>query len=589
MMLRRGLFGGLALALAGCAAGPEDDGGVASLRFALSFEDHVSFQLQVFLGTPEAELAGELRFDSGCVARETTTFEVNDLPVGANYAVVYRAWGAEGCEGDPVATGFRGDVAVLDGQRAFVHLPVHAHGRGTAMPLDLNVSALSATQVGACDGSACTGELESCLDFDGSAWCVPTCEVDGDCTALHPQASCDADAGWCMLATPYPLNTSEARAFGRAVTRPDGDVVFVGGLRSGTAGLTATRFALESFDARTGLFTGLEMSGFDGRPAWGFGFAQHGDGAIVVGGLREVDALRVDGGRVVAEASWWRAGVEDAWVLGFESGKALSLPLGVRLIEPSVVPIDARRFLIAGGRIATAPTAEPGGVTVEAAPQPTRGTFICTIEASHESGVCETGPDLAVARVAPALLCVPGEAGPCDSVLAFGGAAAGEALAELVDWAGEEPGSVTVPFESSPVTSVVAPVFCGLSLVGGVSAEGAPVPGGLTLDLSRLPEGTLAWRATDGDAAGFDLPAYAAHAVDGCGLAFGGLTVAGEASQRAFSGDGPLAGRLEVTRVGAAAGRIGSGPLAGGWVVVGGAGLVEAGLRPLAGAEIWLP
>jgi hypothetical protein len=187
---------------------------------------------------------------------------------------------------------------------------------------------------------------------------------------------------------------------------------------------------------------------------------------------------------------------------------------------------------------------------------------------------------------------VPGE-GPCDRVLAFGGAGPGEPLAELVDWQGlaGTPASEAVAFESEAVTSVVAPVFCGTTLVGGVTAEGAPIMGRLDLDLSRLPEGPLVWQAVTDDVMGFDVPAWAGHAIDGCGLAFGGLAADGSASAAAFSADGPQAGGLEVTRIGPAAGRVGAGPLAGAWVVLGGATPDEGGaeLRPLPGAEIWLP
>ncbi len=560
------------------------------MRFALTFEDHVAFRLRVFLGAPtptaEGGLDGVIRFDSGCLSRESTTFEINDLPVGSNYAVVYEAWDEAGCEGATVAMGFRGDVSVADGDRAFVHLPVYARGQGTALPLDLNLSALSAAPVDSCESASCDGALESCLDFDGSAWCVPTCEVDSDCTAIHPQAVCDAEARWCMLATPFPLNASEARAFGRAVTRPDGDVVFIGGLRTGTAGLTATRFALETFDAQSGVFAGLDVSGFDGRPAWGFGFSQHGDGAIVVGGLREVDALRVADGRPVAEGSWWRAGVESAWVIDFATGKAVSMPLGVRLSEPSVLVLGEGRFLIAGGRVATAPTA--GGV--EAPPDVTTQTFLCTLAEGGASGACRSGPPLLSGRVAPALRCVAGETA-CDRVLVLGGVPAGAPVAELLSLEGELSGG-TLEADGLPEAGLTAPVLCGDVLVSGVDDAGAPVVS-FTLDLSGVSEGRVGVLPVPDEQGALVTPIWGAHGADGCGLVLGGLAADGAASSSAWeASEGRLTalpGSLAAARVGAAAGRVGSGPLAGTWVIMGGA-TPEAGvLTPLAGAEIWLP
>jgi hypothetical protein len=121
-------------------------------------------------------------------------------------------------------------------------------------------------------------------------------------------------------------------------------------------------------------------------------------------------------------------------------------------------------------------------------------------------------------------------------------------------------------------------------------------------DVTRLDEGVLTMVPADDLGLSVEAPYLAAHGSNGCGPAFGGLAADGGASARVLV-DGAPGGSLEVARIGAAAGRVGAGPLRGAWVVVGGAapdptgGQVAPGpgvsgtvaLRPVPGAEVWLP
>lgn len=573
------------LGAAGFGAGCADDG-LGTLKLALSVDGQVSFQLTIYEGAVDASLNGDDVFSSGCVTRRSTVLELTRLPVSSDYSVVYRAFGAEGCAGEPIAFGFRGGISLAEGDAAYVHVPIWETGAGTAMPVDLNLSSLAATPVDACDGpEVCAGGApSSCVVAGEGAFCVPTCEADADCEGLHPDAICDVGSGWCMLESPWPLNLSEQRAFARAVTRSNGDVIVLGGLSLDAGGaLETTVFPVERFDAQTGVFAPYDLVGFDGRPGVAFGMAQLApDLVVVAGGLSGAGGFTREGGRIGLEADWRTHGVEDVFAIDLATGKATSTGLGQVIVSPSVQAIDADSFIVVGGR---APEGQ-GGLKEH------NGVSICDVGAEGALS-CEPGPNLKTPRVAPALVCVRAAGGVCDQFLVLGGNAqpGADRVAELLDLSGEEIARPPIVAEGLP-GAIDHPVLCGVRLVGGGTSEG-PVAG-LRLDISGLAEGRLSAVADVGaDAVTTWLGGYTA---DGCGLVAGGFVRSGDgwvgtdaasiASQEAGS---EAAGTLARVRAASAVARIGAGPLTGRWLVVGGVEVGGGGARVVKGAEVFTP
>lgn len=568
----------LPAAVAGCA-----DDRLGELRLALSFEGQDSFRLQVFAGTVGSDLEGDVQFDSGCVKRRSTTLELSQLPVSAAYSIVYRAWSDAACAGDPLAFGFRGGVSLEADQAVFVHVPVYATGLGTLLPVDLNLSALASTPVESCSNEDVCTSGDSCISTDEGSWCVPTCAVDTDCVELHPQARCETAAGWCFLDAPWPLNASEPRAFARAMTRTDGSVVVFGGMHHTRNGrLEATTFPVELFEASTGIFKALDIAGFFGGPAAAFGFATFGnDRIIVAGGLRAAAGVTLDAQGPKLEANWRTDGVDRVFVIDFSLGRALSAPLGQIVGDPGVADLGGNRFMIAGGR-----TLQGQNNVVNS-----DKTWVCAIDSEGALG-CEAGPTLRKARVAPALVCVDTGGQPCGSVIVFGGNEGGNAqnLAEVIDFNANPP--TVSAFDVVGVPPVVlSPVFCGTRLVGGAAPDG------------MLSQFDLQPSTNPADAAppeqGPVFPVWAAHSADGCGFVGGGIVdgIPGPAISDSIwttSANGTLvraSGDLGRVRAAAAAGRVGSGPLAGSWLILGGLepGVQGNDMRVVNGAEIWRP
>jgi hypothetical protein len=573
-----------ALALGACADGGS---GLGELRLALSFEDQVSFRLQVFTGPVGTDLDGTSRFDSGCVTRQSTTLELSRLPVGDDYSVVYRAWDDAACSGTPVAFGFRGGIELEADTVSIVHVPVYANGIGNLLPVDLNLSALASTSVASCDNGGGCGSKELCVATDSGSWCVPTCAADTDCAELHPNARCDTNTDWCMLDAPWPLNTSEPRAFSRAMSHSNGDVVVFGGLRhAGNGRLEPLTYPVEVFDAKQGLFKAFDLVGFFGGPAAAFGFAPFGgDQAIVAGGVKAATqaVLSPEGPRL--EANWRTDGIDRVFVLDFTTGKAISAPLGEVVVSPGVIDRGSNRFIVVGGR------------TLQGQNNLTNSdrTWLCELDGAGALG-CVDGPKLAKARVEPALFCMVDGGDTCARVAVVGGNEGGNAsnLVEVIDLSANPPSSASLDVQGAPDV-ILSPVFCGATLVGGGAPNGAELPQ-FSLDLAALAQ------ADGEDDAAMPLPApqgvplWAAHAADGCGFVAGGVVPSFGATDSVWTtgGDGTLlraGGDLGRVRVAAAAGRVGAGPLAGSWLVVGG---LEPGaqgnvMRVINGAEIWRP
>jgi len=572
----KGALVGLALVASPLIGACADDG-LATLRVALSVEAQQSFELFVFEGSPGADLSGSTAFESGCQQRRSTVLELSDLPTSADYSIVYKAYGDTACAGAPIAFGFRGGIELAKGDGLYVHVPVYETGAGTLLPVDLNLSSLGATPTASCDTpDICGGAATAgCITSGDRAWCVPLCRTDDDCSSLHSEAVCDVDTSWCMLASPWPLNASEPRLLGRAMTRPNGDVVVVGGLTPATNGkLGVTKFPVERFDAATGVFGSFDLAGFDARPGAYFGFAQFGpDSAVVAGGLS--GANRFDKGTGV-DADGRANGVDKAFVIDFATGRAVSAQLGRVVIDPSVFVIDPQHFWVVGGHEGRPSDAMAGATS----------TSLCAVDAVGELS-CAKGPSLAAGRIAPAILCVVESADVCQRALVVGGNNQGGPVAELVELSGKEIVLPAVTAVGLP-NVLLRPVFCGEQLVGGSTPSGAV--SALLLDLSALDEGKLGVVAADQESP--PVPRWAGHSADGCGLAAGGLDGPSAMGKSAWTGTGGALslekGNLGTGRLGAAVGRIGAGALAGSWLVLGGSEL-DGGVRVIKGAEVWRP
>ncbi len=573
------------LGAAGLAAGCADDG-LGTLKLALSVEGQVSFELTIYEGAVDAAFVGDDVFSSGCVTRRSTVLELTRLPVSSGYSVLYRAFGAEGCAGAPLAIGFRGGIELSEGDARYVHVPIWETGAGTAMPVDLNLSSLAATPVDACDdpGVCGGGAPASCVVAGEGAFCVPTCTADADCAGLHDEAVCDRAAGWCMLESPWPLNLSEQRAFARAVTRSNGDIIILGGLMpEADGGLATTVFPVERFDAATGVFGPYDLVGFDGRPGAAFGMAQLSpDRVVVAGGTSGAGGFTREGGRVGLDIDWRTQGVDKVFVVDLASGNATSASLGQVVVSPAVQAIDADSFVVVGGRA-------PEG---QGALKEHDGVVVCDI-GSDGALSCLPGPALKTPRVAPALVCVRASDDACDQFLVLGGNAqpGADKVAELLDLSGEEIARPPIVAEGLPDV-IDHPVLCGVRLVGGATPAG-PVAS-LRLDISGLAEGRLSVVADGG--ADTTTVSLGGHTADGCGLVAGGFVRTGEgwigtdaASAASQEAVGEPIGALARVRAAPAVARIGAGPLAGRWLVVGGMEVGGGGARVVKGAEVFSP
>jgi hypothetical protein len=444
---------GLLLALTACDSGAV----VGRASFALE-ADASFFRLRIFATAPDASLSGKTLFDTGCIDQQSRTYELTNIPVGEGYSVVYEGYPSAGCASSQrLAVGFRGGVAITKDDQPYYHVQIYPTGGVATLPEDLNLSASNARPVDACAIDSDCGAKSLCYDDAAPAyWCVPTCVSTADCASLHPRATCDTAAGWCLLMSPFPLNLSEARAFGQAATLDNGDVAFFGGLkREGvasageTASFIGTSFPLERFDAQTGLFAELTVTGLEDSPGGAFGFAALGnDRFVAVGGLARAQMGYGASGVLDIQATWSQDLLGQIIVWDLATGRGKLSPLGQGQARATVVPLSADRFLAIGG-------ISPAGISADVR----KTTLLCEIAADLTTS-CQPGPQLDTARQAPAAACLDTA---CDRILVLGGNSGGK-LAEVLDLAL----SKTTPLTTKGLPErLFNPILCGLDIVSG--------------------------------------------------------------------------------------------------------------------------
>lgn len=569
----------LAPTLGGCDKAA--DSGVGTLTFALEDGHGGWFRLRIYKAAPGADLSGDVVFDTGCVEALSRTYELTNIPVGEGRSVVFEGFSSAQCDaGARVELGYRGGVTIAQSERPYYHIPIYQDGGVSTLPVDLNLSASVAEPIDFCDAADdCGGGAMVC--YDGAKpqyWCVPSCSQDSDCASIHPASTCDAEAGWCMLYSPFPLNLSEPRALGGAGTLASGGVAFVGGVGKLENGrFTRTDNLVEVFDPASGLFATRAAAGVNDWPAALSGFAALGnDRFALVGGVSSL-ALSWDansGSLSTAGNSWNDLLRSDLVIVDVANGKAATSSLPRPVAQPLVVALGASKLLVAGGGT---------GETLA----PSRDAWICTV-AGDLTVACEAIAPMNAARIGAAGTCVDAA---CDQVLVVGGAASAP-IAELFDATGDVP--VFQPLAAEGVQGTIYdPVLCGMSLVAGSSSRGAASSlTGYSLELTA--DGLVA----HADTGGSTLP-YGAAVAQGATSCFvaGGLTAGGEISDQVLEAQGggldSPGWTLGRARFGAAAARVaGNGPLAGRVLIGGGLTVpdtTEAQVELVRGAEVLTP
>jgi len=578
---------GLLLALAACDSGAD----VGRASFALEV-DAPFFRMRIYDTPPDASLSGKTLFDTGCIAQQSRTYELTNIPVGEGYAIIYEGFASSSCaSNERLAVGFRGGVAISKADQPYYHVQIYPSGGVAILPEDLNLSASNARSVDSCQVDSDCGAKNLCYDDAAPAyWCVPTCVSTADCASLHPRAACDTAAGWCMLMSPFPLNLSEARAFGQAATLANGDVAFFGGLkREGTASagetasFIATSFPLERFDAQTGLFAELSVSGLDASPGGAFGFAALGDDRFVaVGGLARAQMGWTSDGGLDTQVTFSQDLLGQIIVWDLATGRGKLSPLGQGQARATVVPLSTDRFLAIGG-------ISPAGLGADVR----RTTLLCELDAELTVS-CQPGPQLDTARQSPAASCLDAV---CDRILVLGGNSGGK-LAEVLDLALSKTTALTT--KGLP-ERLYNPILCGLDIVSGsldLNKATPTVASRLNLDAAGLEGNPLA-----GAPPTSYLPAIAQAtptfgASSDC-LVAGGLDATGlsdrivQVGSARFSVKSATLGRA---RFGAQAAVIGAGPLLGRVLFAGGLALpgepdapTAGGLDVVRGAEVFTP
>ena len=572
-------------ALAACDDSP------APGRLNLALDDGSAFfRLRIYPGSPGADLTGKTLFDTGCIQQRSRTYELSNIPVGEGYAVVYEGFPRSPCSvSERLSLGFRGGLAVTKDGQPYAHVQVFATSAATALPEDINLSASAARPVDSCSTDTdCGAANEICFDDAApSFWCVPSCVADTDCASIHPRATCDAEAGWCMLFNPYPLNMSEPRALGAAATLSNGDVVLFGGLEQEgavaagpTASFQTTTFPLERFDAKTGLFAAVTVTGDDASPGGEFGFGELGnDRFVAIGGISRLQLGWGQSG-LAFDAAWSQDLLAQIIVWDLASGTARLSQLGQGQARATVVTLDSDTFVAIGG---IAPAAQ--GVEGK------KGTLICDVAPDLSAG-CRGGPTLTTARQSPAALCLDAS---CERILVVGGNTEG-AFAEVLD---RDQNKATALTTRGLPDKLFGPILCGFDLVGGsrdLLRADPTVAVRLTLDGDELEGNALAGSPETSYFATVAPASAAFGSGTQCHLA-GGLSEAGLSAELVRVGSSRFEPKATLTRprFGAQSAVIGSGPLAGAVLVTGGLALPgpanapETGrLAPVRGAEVYL-
>ncbi|MGB0588152.1 MAG: hypothetical protein ACPGU1_00610 [Myxococcota bacterium] len=513
-------------------------------------------------------------YATGCLLRQARTFRVSNLERVENASILFHYYSDVSCDDAAhVGVGIRGEVTVAKGEERYYHIPVLADGDVTALPIDQNVSAGFATEVTYCEPDmACTepgaeGLCKKAFD-DGTQkfkyWCVPSCEVDSDCTDLHVAATCDEVTNWCMIASPYPLNMSSPRAFGQSATASNGDVLFFGGFSELTEGaLSASADAVERYNVTTGLF---EVEAWDGDAAVNVAhsgmvtLSRSGEARSALVGGATGAALGADGPMDFTGASG------DIVVLDLDDA---SLVVHADAIEPVVAP-----GVVASGAVIVA----VGGLRADDSGELVSSTAVSRCDVDGVDYTCTQVASLATARTAPAVSCLDDV---CSELLVVGGNLEGP-VAEVIDFTG----STTEPELTSMASlglpgAIHWPVVCADKLVGGADADGqgllpmtmdVDASGGVltATELENLDdlETTMqagVFAASDGDCWIFG----GRHGVDGTTSA-AVWRVTDSAVVAAGSGIA-----LEGARYGATVAAIGSGELSGSVVIAGGLTLGE--------------
>ncbi len=602
-----------------CAEAPEDDGLVT---LTLPYDGKGWFRMRVFegpLGSRTGAATSEPVFDTLCIAAQSRTFEVHKLPSGEGRSVLFEAYSGADCKPESlVAVGYRGAISVPEGGESLphYHVPVFDEGGVTALPEDINLSASTAEKIpnngtceeeGPCETQAGqTGRCEKIINSAGDKfifWCIPTCEADGDCAAIHPKGTCDTQTGWCMMRSPYPLNLSEPRGFTGAATAQSGDVVFGGGFGRSVGGvLQASSRNIERYDASTGLFQTVELA--DGEVPVGLAGFDH------VGG----ELFLLAGGVSAAAVSWELDESEEPPSFFLEIGglcengctpnmsdqvvaydastnKSAVVHLPAPVAGAAVVGLGDGRALVLGGL-------EPNGDDDDALPG--NDAYLCTVEAGPAVS-CDSAGSLASIRAFASASCVASDAGSCTTVLLVGGNGGGDAV-ELVDLSGDAPTFTALDDEGS-VGIIWAPSTCGSQIVGGSAAEGEA--GGLGwLDLD--PDGAAGTVGVDflgGEGSGSTLlfPAVARISEPtqddpaGCWVA-GGIDVHGQTTGvlHQVAGGSVVDSGLVLSRIrfGSAGAQVTTGALEGSILFGGGISLngeTSGTTLPVRGVEVLRP
>ncbi|MFT7582911.1 MAG: hypothetical protein ACI9MR_004597 [Myxococcota bacterium] len=580
LMALVGLLGVTSMtSLIACEASDPTDGtdpeGYGSMTLALLDGTTNWFRLTVFAEVLVNSAETKNVFDTGCVEATSRTYELTNIPVGDGMSVLLEGFDTSSCAPESRSEiGYRGDVSVVRNQRPYYHIPLYEDGVVTAFPEALNLSASVAEPINFCDSDTQCASVPKGICYDVSQpsyFCVPTCTADSDCVGIHPQSTCDQDAGWCMLFSPFPLNLSEPRALGEAVTLSDGSVVFIGGFGvlddNGT--LRSTRHLLEGFDPGTGLFVATEANGVSEWPAALFGLAEMGgDRFVMVGGVSEL-SLRWN----VAQSQLVRAGtgplMDTLVTLNPTEGTAVSSKLPRPLAQPVVLALSTTRLLVAGGLSDADGTA-------------TRDAYLCDVAGSG-AVTCSGISPLTTPRRNAAASCL--DTG-CTEVLIVGGNSDG-AVAELLTLSGDSGTFKALVVDG--LTRAFDPVLCGTTMVSWSRQNGiadALAPLSLNVEGETLKIAPLS--------ATIEAPYLAAVAYERAGSCWvaGGLTD-GEATDRVLratpNGATAIVSTLTSPRFGAAGAVVSAGPLASKVLFGGGLTVTNGALKLVRGVEVYSP
>ncbi len=468
------------------------------------------------------------------------------------------------------------------------------------------------------------------------------CDDDTPCTALHPRARCDATAGYCTMASYFPLDTEVPRAFHAAVPTADGRIALVGGLtRHEGPVLRAGAVDVEVFDPRSMVFSKLGLAGDElGNPARAFAgvlSVEDGRAVVLAGGLSSV-AVQVElkGGKRRLHLDL-PPDADPAKV--FSQGLALVRLTGgpVRAVtqpveadgkpQPFALPASAIVLNRDGPEAFFAGGVAPGGTkATQGAPNDAPTVFAnhvtnCVFGGVQANCLVNTGV-LSTPRAGAQTACFHEDpnTGACDRYVLVGGAPSQSApvadVFTLVENGTDVQGSFhpadtegTSQLRTAKFARIVsAPNEGEAYFFGGTSDEGFADPADLptmVLSLRENDDGSFTLVGQPVDAAGAPGGTQATQRThhtatqldNGLILVAGGLDTDNRSTASALLFDPkarrylPDELRMTHSRFGHAATRIPSGPLRGGVLVTGGLTMEGSATMPefVPWAEIYLP